>query len=236
MRVLSFTRVLVPLLLVALARPLLAADCPPAGSDRAALDALKASKFELSDDAQRQKLALALLPCLSSSDASLRDGIAFEAYYSWMRANQLDVRTRTELLARLSGMIEATPPDALGFRQPFAALVLSEVARTDRIDAWLTPAQRAALVDSAARYVISVRDSRGFDSKEGWRHGVAHGADLLTQLVFNSAVDRQGVDRLLGAVAAPVAPAGEHSYIDGESERLARPVLFAAQRGLYTSD
>jgi hypothetical protein len=48
-------------------------------------------------------------------------------------------------------------------------------------------------------------------------------------------VDRAGLDRLLGAIAAQVAPRGEHSYIYGESERLARPVLFAAQRGLHTA-
>jgi hypothetical protein len=56
------------------------------------------------------------------------------------------------------------------------------------------------------------------------------------QLALNPAVDRAGLDRLLLAVAAQVAPPGEHAYIDGESERLTRPVLFAAQRGLLTSD
>ena len=42
--------------------------------------------------ARRQKLALALLPCLSNPDPGLRDGVAFEAYYTWMRAKLLDVR------------------------------------------------------------------------------------------------------------------------------------------------
>ena len=153
-----------------------------------------------------------------------------------MRAKSLDVATRTELLARLSAMIAPGQADRDGFRQPFAALVLSEVARTDRIAPWLDAKQRTALVESAARYVTSVRDYRGFDEKDGWRHGVAHGADLLMQLALNPAVDRAGLDRLLGAVAAQVAPAGPHSYIDGESERLARPVLFAAQRGVYSAE
>lgn len=189
----------------------------------------------MADDAARQSLALALVQCLADPDPTLRDGIAFEAYFTWMRANQLDLATRTDLLTRLSAVIEPGRADSDGFQQPFAALVLAEVARTDRISAWLTPAQRATLVETAARYVASVRDYRGFDPKAGWRHGVAHGADLLLQLSLNPAVDRAGLDRLLGAVAAQVAPAGEHSYIDGESERLARPVLFAAQRGLHTA-
>lgn len=219
-----------------MAQPLFAAACPPPGSDRASLDALKASKFELADDTRRQKLARALLPCLADPDPSLRDGIAFDAYSTWLRAKLLDFATRTELLTALSVMIQPDPADRDGFRQPFAALVLSEVARTDRVAPWLTSAQRAALIDSAARYVSSVRDYRGFDPKEGWRHGVAHGADLLMQLALNPAVGRAGLDRLLDAVAAQVAPAGEHAYVDGESERLARPVLYAAQRGLITAD
>jgi hypothetical protein len=223
-------------ILFAVLAPTLAAACPPPNYDRAALEALKASKFEVAEDGARQALALALLPCLANRDPELRDGIAFEAYSTWLRAKSLDVATRTELLARLSAMIAPDQADRDGFRQPFAALVLSEVARTDRITPWLDPKQRAALLESSARYVASVRDYRGFDEKEGWRHGVAHGADLALQLVLNPAVDRAGIDRLLDAVAAQVAPAGPHSYIDGESERLARPVLFAAQRGVYTAE
>src|SRR5688500_16610693 len=106
----SITRVLA-LLLPALAPPLLAGACPPQGFDRAALETLKSSNFELADTARRQKLALALLPCLSDPDPGLRDGIAFEAYYTWMRAKALDVPTRTELLARLGTMLETGQAD-----------------------------------------------------------------------------------------------------------------------------
>jgi hypothetical protein len=176
------------------------------------------------------------LPCLADPDPRLRDGIAFEAYYTWLRADRLDADTRTALLERLSVLLEPGQADRDGFIQPFAALVLSEVARTDRVKPWLTAAQRAALVAQATSYLTSVRDYRGFDQQAGWRHGVAHGADLILQLVLNPAVDRAGLERLLSAVAAQVAPPGDHSYIDGESERLARPVLFAAQRGLLTAN
>jgi len=210
--------------------------CPPSGHDRASLDSLKSRSFEVPDEVARQALALALVPCLSDPDPAVRDGIAFEAYATWLRGKQLELATRTKLLQRLIAMLGPAESDRDGFRQPFAALVLSEVARTDRIDPWLTEAQRGDLVDKAAAYVSAVEDHRGFDTTAGWRHGVAHGADLLMQLVLNPAVGRAKVDRVLEAVAAQVAPAGEHSYIDGESERLARPVLFAAQRGLYSAD
>ncbi len=212
------------------------ASCPPEGHDRGALEALKTREFVLADDAARQALAMVLLPCLSHADPALRDGIAFEAYAAWLRADKIDVATRRELLSRLTAMLQAEPADPAGFRQPFAALVLSEVARTDRIKPWMTADQRTSLVTTAAHYVENVRDYRGFDAQAGWRHGVAHGADLLLQLALNPALDRAGLDRILAAVAAQVTPAGNHVYVYGESERLARPVLFVAQRALYSGE
>lgn len=226
---------------VVLAAPLWGApqrtgDCPPLGHDRESLESLRAAKFVMPDDAARQALALALIPCLAHPDPGLRDGVAFEAFTAWLRAGLLDVATRVDLFTRLVGMLKPATRDNEGFRQPFAALVLSEVARTDRLDPWMTTEQRAQLVDEGARYLSDLRDYRGFDEREGWRHGVAHGADLVTQLVLNARVDRASVDQLLSAVASKVTPPGEHAYVDGEPERLARAVVFAAQRKLHTDN
>jgi hypothetical protein len=210
-----------------------AAGCPPPGHDVASLEALKAKQFEIADAAARQQLALALLPCLADADPTLRDGIGFEAYAHWLRGDKLDAATRTELLVRLGTMLRPAPADSGGFRQPFAALVLSEVARTDRIAPWMSGAQRGTLVAAAASYLASVRDYRGFDDREGWRHGVAHGSDLVLQLGLNPALDRAALDTLLDAIALQVVPETAHAYVDGESERLARAVLYIAQRGLH---
>lgn len=222
------------------------AACGGRGATRAELDALKAGGYAVADDARRQRLALGLLDCLGSPDPTLRDGLAYEALYTWLRADALDAATRTTLLTRLQEIVTSDDPDGImsscvgpipgqdppGFRAPFAALVLAEVARTDRIAAWLTPAQRAQLVADAVRYVEGVRDWRGFDEKDGWRHGVAHGSDLLMQLALNPALDKPQLDAILAAVASQVAPPS-HFYVYGEPERLARPVLFVLQRGLH---
>jgi hypothetical protein len=108
---------------------------------------------------------------------------------------------------------------------------LSEVARADRISAVLDPAARQALVGGAAHYLKGVTDYRGFDGRSGWRHGVAHGADLVLQLGLNEKVSADEVRRLLGALAAQVVP-GAVSYTFGEPERLARAVYFIHGRGV----
>ena len=203
--------------------------CPPEDIDIGSLQRLKGQKFAIEDAATRNSLALGLLGCLSSPDPAWRDGIAYEALAQWMRGGQLDVATREELRDRLQAMVKE--PDADGFRQPFAALVLSEVARTDRITPWMSPKERAAMVDIAADYLGSVRDYRGYDDAQGWRHGVAHGSDWLMQLALNPALERAQLDPMLKAVASQAVPESAHAYVFGEPGRLARPVLYLAKHG-----
>lgn len=205
--------------------------CPPQGADRQALQQLQQRKFQIGSDAQLARLAAGLLPCLGNPDPVLRDDIAFAAYSTWMRGKRIDVPQLRELRDALYRMLDGD--DAPGFRKPFAALTLSEVARTDRIEPWMSDAEREAMVQKAATYLQSVRDYRGFSPTAGWRHGVAHGSDWLMQLALNPVLQRRQLDAMLAAVASQIMPAG-HAYEFGEPERLGRPVLYIAARGLMS--
>lgn len=208
-------------------------QCQPAGYSRQQLDALKAAEWSLPNDRARNRLALALTDCLGSPDPTLRDGIAYEALQHWLRERQLTPRTMLALADDLEPRLAA--PEGAGFERPFAALVLSEVARADRIEAYMPPARRAQLLDAAIAYFAGVRDYRGFDEREGWRHGVAHGADLMLQLLLNPAFGEPELERIRDAIAGQITPSA-HFYIYGESERLARPIILMAQRGLINEE
>lgn len=171
----------------------------------------------------------ALLACLGVSDPAVRDGFAFTLWSEGLRGQHLSPALLRHANRRLQAMIAASD-DAPGFRRPFAALALSEVARADRIEPYLTEAELHELAEAGAAYLRGVRDYRGFVAGEGWRHGVAHGADLMLQLSLNPRLSRTDADLLLGAIAAQVAPAGSPYYHHGEPSRLARPVLFLAKR------
>ena len=215
-----------------LATPALARECPPAGQTRESLQALKILKFTLPDADARNALAEGLLGCLADPDSNLRDGIAYEALAQWMRAGDFDADELRKLRDALYAMLDGD--DADGFRRPFSALVLSEVARTDRIQPWMTPVEREDMVDKATAFVQSIDDYRGYDDGQGWRHGVAHGADWLMQLSLDPALERRQLDAILAAVAVQAVPDSAHAYVFGEPGRLARPVLYIAQRGVYS--
>lgn len=217
--------------LLMVATPVFAA-CPPEDQSRESLQALKLLKFAVPDAGERRTLAEGLLDCLGDPDPALRDGIAYEALTHWLRAGDFDSGSLRALRDRLYAIVDAGEGD--GFARPFAALVLSEVARNDRVAPWMTPVERDAMVAKAAAYVETVRDYRGFDDAEGWRHGVAHGADWLMQLALNPALERAQLDRILGAIAAQAVPETGHAYVFGEPGRLARPLLYIARRGLHS--
>jgi hypothetical protein len=205
--------------------------CPPTGYARESLIELKQNGFMIAEQEQRDKLAVDLMGCLADPDPALRDGVAFEGVSTWMRGQQLSTGTVLAIYANLLNQVQ-DPSDANGFQQPFAALMLAEVARVDRLENVLSPEMRGELVDVATRYLTGVTDYRGFSDTEGWRHGVAHGSDLVVQLVLNPNILPPQIEQLMGAVASQIAPAGAVFYVYGEPGRLARAAYYAWSRGI----
>lgn len=206
------------------------AACPPAGWDEASLFTLKSEGFAL-DESLRPALALGLLDCLAEPRPALRDGIAFEALSTWMRAGELDTANLRAMKPRLLAQLQAEDPQ--GVARPFAVLAFAELSRTDRIAPWMEASEREALVTAAADYLAAMRDYRGFEVGTGWRHGVAHGADWVLQLVLNPALDAAQLARLRDAIGAQVLAADGHAYVFNEPARLAAPLLFIARRGVF---
>ena len=220
--------------LSATSRPYVEAEgCPPTGWDEAKLDALKANGFEIADASARQAFATAITACLASPDPALRDGVAFEALTHMLRGRRLGDDTMRALLSDLMARLKLEMDDPQGFGQSFAALALSEVARADRIQAYLTEDELVKLLADAQHWFINIDDYRGYSDADGWRHAVAHGSDLLMQLALNPRIDTEGLRLIVSAIGVQVAP-HIHAYVHGEPERLARPILFAAQRGAMT--
>lgn len=211
--------------LLASSPALAAAPCALDAAGPAQWSQLKAGGWDRAPE-PLDAVATAMLDCFDAPDPAVRDGLVFEAWSSWLRADRLAVATRLAAVSRLHAALESSAnPD--GFRRPFAALLLSELARADRLQAYLDGPTRAALAATVGSYLQGLDDYRGFVDGEGWRHGVAHAADLILQLGVNNHVERAQRLSLLRVLLGKVAPAGTHAYRFGEPERLARAYYFS---------
>ena len=180
--------------------------CPPEGYDVAKLRTIKESKFEITDFAKRQAFARNLLMCLSDPDAELRDKIAYEAYATWRHNKSLDATTWKYIEGSLLVNLDKDKPDPDGVIKPFAVLVLSEAVKVDLATPYLNSSERRSLLNAATGYLIALRDYRGFDSYVGWRHGVAHSADLLTQLALSPSFGKPELDQILQPLIRKLSP------------------------------
>lgn len=174
---------------------------------------------------------LALIACLGNPDPAIRDKLAFEQLSTAMRAGDVDASTLSQMKSRLLEQVTAGEPVLASF----SALTLSEVARTDRIRPWMSGDEREELVDTTAKFLANIRDYRAFSDPGGYVHAVAHGSDLALQLALNPAVTKPQLDRLLTAIASQIAPKDSSvAYWAGEPDRLARAVIYIAQRHLHS--
>lgn len=177
---------------------------------------------------------LDLADCLGSRDPAIRDGFAYETIAKSLRQRPPDSDGLRQLAARLTGNLAPGKPGDDGFLAPFSVLVLAEIARVDRINPFMSAEERSALARAGTEYLVNLRDYRGFDPKDGWRHGVAHAADLLMQLSLNARLTSDDARAIAAAIASQVSPETSHFYVFGEPGRLARPIMFLSSSGLLT--
>ena len=194
---------------------------------------IKQAEFEGVTSEELNQFALDLLPCVGDPDPEMRDGIVYESLSFLLRQNKLSNATKTELITEMMKVLNG-PNDKKGFLKPFAALDLSELARADRIEPYLSIEQRADLVETTVSYLQGISDYRGYEDDAGWRHGVAHSADIVLQLTLNENINDAQLAELRDAVGSQISPESGHAYIHGESERLARPIVYMARRGTFS--
>jgi len=210
--------------------------CAPLGMQKSALMEIRESRFAIEDASDREAFAIGLLSCLAHPDPDLRDKLAYEGLVTYLRNESLSPDTIKILKDDLIKTLSSKRTDRGGFEKPFTALALAEIARVDRIKPRYTASERAELVKTAVNYMSNITDYRGFDSQSGWRHGVAHGADLLMQLAFNPNLTQAQKKQMVEAIETQIVPADNHFYIYDEPERLARPIMFLAAQQALTEE
>ncbi|MFQ3250815.1 MAG: hypothetical protein ACI9O6_002655 [Glaciecola sp.] len=204
--------------------------------DKEALLLIAERGFAIENDSERNNLAKQLVNCLAVPDPKVRDDVAYFGLSKWLRAKELSVDSKHVIFTELIENFGKPIPDEHDVYQAFVALVLSEFARADRKSPYLSDKQRELLVAKSTEYMVNITDYRGFDEVVGWRHKVAHTADIFLQLALNPALKKEQLTRLLNAIGEKIIPHDVHFYTYGEAERLAKPLIYIFLQGQHNSD
>lgn len=199
--------------------------CFANGWDKKRFTELRQQGFVIESNEHRNQLAQQLVYCLKNPDPDVRDQIAYEAYTTWLRGSLLTDDVRVSLIEQMVALLKSTG-DPMAIAHPFAALVLSELVRSDRLQAVLSAPQRNELLATVISYFSNLNDYRGYDDTLGWRHGIAHSADVFLQLAVNPALVKPQLNEIWQALATQVQAKNRHFYIYGEAKRMALPVLY----------
>ncbi|GGW87236.1 DUF2785 domain-containing protein [Alteromonas halophila] len=194
------------------------------------LEKLQKLKTDPSDSIDKQALALQLRHCLASPEPDIRDELAYGLLSQWMRDTQLTETTRQRLFSELVNDIAVNTPSDKNVYLPFAVLTLSEVVRTDRINSFLSDEQREMAIHTVAKHLNTLSDYRGFSEDVGWRHAVAHSADVYLQMALNPAVSNRQLKAMAESVSGQINPSQHHFYHYGEPQRLARATAYLMLR------
>lgn len=169
-------------------------------------------------------LALELSAYLGSTDAELRDDLAYSILSTWIAEQRRFSPEQLIILlekwrTNLGAGIGEVGTDSI-FLRSFSVIGLAALAERDLKDPFLGRERFETLLENGLDYLRDERDLRGFDEKKGWMHATAHTADLLASLAGNRLFTRKGQERVLAAIAERLATAGE-IYTHGEQGRLA---------------
>jgi Protein of unknown function (DUF2785) len=175
-----------------------------------------------------------LVAQLSNPDPDWREHVAIDGLNAWTyRAPLLDAAGRSALVEKLCANLRhgiEEPGDDRVLGRSFAALALSTLAAADNQQSCLSEAQHDALCRAALDYLRDERDPRGYDERVGWRHSVAHTADLLKFLARSPKLTADEQRALLDGLRAKLVAPETGALVWGEPERIAKALLSIVRR------
>ena len=165
-------------------------------------------------DPADQGIVDALFTDLASPNPALRDDTVYPIFTKWVREGSLD-ESLMSIGDRLAAMLRHPEIQA----RTFATLILGTAVRraaevglpTPAIDRW-----RFAF----GSWWSAETDLRGYDSKLGWLHAIAHGADTVRGFALAATTSAQ-LESLLSLVRDRLLTPTDYLFADAEDERVA---------------
>ncbi|MBD8070023.1 DUF2785 domain-containing protein [Bacillus sp. PS06] len=181
-------------------------------------------------------LVQSMLHHIGATDSELRDQLIYGTFFQLIiEQNELEHELLSEILGicisdlLFQGIGESGTDHV--FTRAFTTLIIALIIFRDSEDDFLTKDMLNKVKDKLILYMNLEIDLRGYVSKKGWAHSIAHVADAFGQLVHNPKIEQVSYLEILQAIWSKIF-ISESVYIHDEDERLIMPLLTMLENGL----
>lgn len=164
-----------------------------------------------------------LLDNIGSTDPELRDNIIYMLFLKLINNDLLTDEQIHHILdscldnQHLFYQISESNTDSV-FTRSFSSLAIAAILYKDRQAKVLTKDTYEKVYGAALEYLVLEQDTLGYVQGKGWAHSIAHGADLILNIVLHPFFDGQNTEDILQVIATCICKNAE--YADEEDERL----------------
>lgn len=184
-----------------------------------------------------QNLLHFMLENIGNPDPYIRDTLINSGFYELILNEKVTVEQVTNILQtciddqHLYLNIHQNEQNDAVFVRSFSALVIALIVYKDIENRYLPEALIIEALEKSSNYLNLETDYRGYIEERGWAHAVAHGSDLLAQVILHPLFDQiLTVNQCLVTLQKCLTTA--YAYIDDEDERMLPVIDGLLQNGL----
>ncbi|BCB03611.1 DUF2785 domain-containing protein [Bacillus sp. KH172YL63] len=171
---------------------------------------------------------------IGSVDGQLRDNLIYSSFYRLIEHNAL---SSPQMLLLLDTCMDENhlflgigSRDDTVFTRAFSSLVLALLLRKNRTQSFLPPEKVHQAISACFHYLEREEDTRGYVEGKGWAHSIAHGADLLEQVIRHPAFSPALHVTALAVIENCLLK--DTAYMDEEDGRLFYAIEALLDRGM----
>jgi hypothetical protein len=180
-----------------------------------------------------------LLNNIGSTDPELRDKLIYTTFVKLIMDNYLSTTQMEHIIevclepSHLFFNLGEKDTDSV-FTRSFTVLVLALIIEKDRQSPFLKRDILTQAFDASIEYLNLEEDIRGFVKGKGWAHSMAHGADLLAEVIKHPSFSTHQFYKCLETIKGCLFKDSSDGspYMDDEGERLIFPIEAMLERGL----
>ena len=200
------------------------------------LESLKTNAIEL-QPIELQSLITFMIENIGNTDPYIRDTLIYSGFCELILNEKVTLEQVTNILQtciddeHLYLNIHQNEQNDAVFVRSFSALVIALILYKDSENRFLPEALIQTALKKSGNYLSLETDYRGYVEKKGWAHAVAHGSDLLAQVILHPLFDSNfSINQCIMTLQKCLNT--NYAYIDEEEERMLPVIDALVQKGL----